>query len=219
MAVPNSGVPVPGFGSETTLPPELRTPEFLSIIKKGVTQWSRIVAWSWCDYLVYEGKAKEAEERKLKACLIEALTQQALEGSAYLSYGDEVSKQKADAWSQTIVKLLLGEKPDGINLSLSELILEITEEELVTSKPENQSFTKLFYAQITTDSFSGQLIHAPKESATPYTPYINIIPYPPRPALGSLTVTEDQLVKWASNHEDFAGDYLPPSVYIPRGTC
>ena len=45
-------------------------------------------------------------------------------------------------------------------------------------------------------------------------PYVAYFAYPPRPALGECTVTEQQLSDWATN-KNTGGDYLPPSIYIP----
>jgi hypothetical protein len=42
------------------------------------------------------------------------------------------------------------------------------------------------------------------------------IGYPPRPQLGELTVTHQELESWAN---DTTGEYLPDNVYIPSSCC
>ena len=233
--VPIKNVPVPGFNSKMTLPPELvKDSNILAVLKLGVTQWSRIAAWSWCDYLAFKGDPKkEPQEKKLKEFLYTGLTEQAKYADGYLYYGDAQSKQTADNWSRAIVYLLLGKNEAAVNLinnedftsenmgvTLSDVLQKTTGKPLVTSVPENESFVKLFYVQITRDSFSGKIVRAPEEGVTidTFTRYINIIAYPPRPVLGPLTVTEEVLVKWASNDDEYLGEYLPPSAYIPIAT-
>lgn len=213
-------IPTPGACLfNTRLPEGLQ--DQLPIIKTGVTQWSRIVAWTWCDYLAFAGEPKEEQEKALKLLLVKVLQKQAQEADAYLSYGDPNSKSKADIWAKAILNLLLGkteEVPGGenIKLTLSDVIKKITGQSLITSLPENEAFTKSFFVQVITGSFSGNITDAPKECATPDTLYVNFIAYPPRPELGELTVTKEQLMDWASNpNPNPGGNYLPPSVYIP----
>jgi len=216
-------IPIPGACLENTLPAGLK-PD-LQTIKTGVTQWSRIVAWSWCDYLAFAGDPKQAQEIKLKNLLVYALKTQAQNADAYISYGDENSKTAADTWGKAILNLLLGhtnQVPGGedITLSLSDVLFKITGQHLLTSLPENEVFTKSFFVRVITNAFSGKIIDAPKQCKTKDTPYINFIAYPPRPPLGELTVTEEQLVYWASDPEPRPdGNYLPPSVYIPTAFC
>lgn len=220
-------IPTPGACLlETKLPEGLQGND-LSTIKTGVTQWSRIVAWTWCDYLAFDDKKNKPEPEKkqyeidLKKLLVKVLQKQAQEADAYLSYGDPESKNNADEWGKAILNLLLGktqEVPGGENiaLTLSDVLKKITGEELVTSIPKNERFTKSFFVQVITKSFSGYITDAPDECKTEATKYINFIAYPPRPELGELTVTEAQLMDWANNPDPRpGGNYLPPSVYIP----
>ena len=86
----------------TKLPEELNTPEFLAKITKTVTQWSRIIAWSWTDYLVFAGTANENQEQQLKALLIQTLNQQALYAAAFMAYGNPESQARADELSEDI---------------------------------------------------------------------------------------------------------------------
>lgn len=202
---------------ENTLPPGLQGN--LSTIKTGVTQWSRIVAWSWCDYLAFKGdEQKEEQEQSLKDLLIYALKMQAQHSDAYTSYGDPNSKSEAEAWGEAMINLLLGktkEVPGGeeINLTLSDVIQKITGQPLITSMPENEKFAKSFFVRVITDSFTGKITEAPEGLNKPY---INFIAYPPRPELSELTITEEQLEFWASNPSPLpGGNYLPPSVYVP----
>ena len=240
--IPTAPPPIPGFCAESTVPPELlKDTNIMGVLQKGVTQWSRISAWSWCDYVAFNdnknppvdlGKAKQ--EENLKDFLIRGLTQQAQNADGWISYGNNDARIQANWWSQIIVYLLLGDNEAAVDIAknklgeevpnfedmqvtLSDVLYKTTGEPLVTSVPENKSFVDLFYVQITRDAFTGRLVRASEtECGNPYTPYVNIIAYPPRPELGPLTVTSDQLESWASGaHKD---RYLPPSAYIPIAT-
>jgi len=243
-----SNAPIPGFCSNTTLPPELaQEPSILAILKKGVTQWSRIVAWSWCDYLAFKDEPQRAqEEQDLKVFLHKGLTEQAKYADGYLCYGDEQSQTQADVWSKVIVYLLLGKDCDEAlqlaqgetvdpekkkKVTLSDVLCKTTQEPLVTSIPENESFVKLFYVRIIRNAFTGRVERASDECLTlsSCTQYVNIIAYPPRPALDIPTFIEkpgepetqctfpELLELWASNQIG-EGEYLPPSAYIPIAT-
>jgi len=209
----------PSSHLETTLPSQLNTEYFLPKIKKGVTQWSRITAWSWTDYLAFAGEQEEEEEKKLKTLLVDVLKKQAQSASAFISYGEPTSKLSADSLSEAINNLLLGRNDlvseavaQGIKLTLSDLMEKVSGEKLVTT--EYPDFTNLFYSLVVTDSFNGKLIYAPMSCLTTDKPYISVIAYPPRPELSELTVTAEELRSWASN--EVSGEYyLPPSVYIP----
>lgn len=234
--VPTAPPPIPGFCAESTVPSELlKDTAIMGVLQKGVTQWSRISAWSWCDYLAFKDEPEKAkQEENLKTVLIRGLTQQAQNADGWLSYGNNDARVQANYWSQIIVYLLLGDNkaaleiakdklgedvPDyeDMQVTLSDVLEKATGEPLVTSVPENKSFVDMFYVQITRDAFTGKLVRASEtECGNPYTPYVNIIAYPPRPELGPLTVTHDQLVSWASGGD--SDRYLPPSAYIPIAT-
>lgn len=234
--VPTAPPAIPGFCAESTVPSELlKDPAIMGVLQKGVTQWSRISAWSWCDYLAFDDESeKKEQEKNLKNVLIRGLTQQAQNADGWLSYGNNDARVQANFWSQIIVCLLLGDNKaaleiaknklgekvpnyEDMQVTLSDVLEKTTDEPLVTSIPENKSFVDLFYVQVTRDAFTGKLVRASEtECGNPYTPYVNIIAYPPRPELGPFTVTEDQLKSWASGgHSD---RYLPPSAYIPIAT-
>lgn len=204
---------------ETKLPDGLQ--KELTKIKAGVTQWSRLTAWTWCDYLAFADSPQAEDEKKLKALLVKALQKQAQESDAYLSYGDPNSKTNAETWAKALLNLLVGETqkvPGGedIKLTLSEVMEKMTEQPLITSIPENEEFSKSFYVKVITNAFSGYIEDAPDECKTDGKKYINFIAYPPRPKLGKLTVTKEQLKDWASDPApNPGGNYLPPSVYIP----
>ncbi|MBP0016339.1 MAG: hypothetical protein J7647_02130 [Cyanobacteria bacterium SBLK] len=231
--IPTAPPPTPGFCAKSTVPPEiLSNKPIMGVIQKAVNQWSRLVAWSWCDYLAFVDDREQAkQEENLKKFVIQSLTQQAQHADGWLSYGKEELRVQADLWSQIIVYLLLGDNEaaldiakddlgeevpsfEDMKITLSDVVFKTTEEPLVTSVPENKSYMNLFYVQITRDSFTGRIARASEtECANPYTPYITIICYPPRPELGPLTVTPDQLIEWASGGRRL--QYLPPSAYIP----
>ena len=318
-------VSLPGFTGETTLPPELlKNSSAMDLIKKGVTQWSRIAAWSWCDYLVYaaqDGTCQNEnckDEEKLKKILKLALKEQAKNSEAYISYGDSESKEIANVYSLVIIFLLVsdntaaakalsqimtflefksilgyqestdevpeeyGELAEALDqldqvlekhiklklanalvtlpakdkvlvdklkalaqeykliepliedealleklkalakeaneqrfikffpkVTLSDLIMTVTKEPLVTSVPENRAFVELFEVQVITSGFSGKVVYAAKGSQRPY---ISIIAYPACPEIFAKDSTV--LKDWASD-KNKDGNYLPPSVYIP----
>lgn len=202
----------------TKLPSALNTDEYLPIITRTVTQWSRLVAWSWTDYLAFAGTASEDQERQLKALLIQTLNQQALYAGAFIAYGNLESQERADELSDDIENLLSGDNSavslaSAISLTLSDVIQKMTGEPLATT--EYPRFTRLFYYHVLLDTFIGGLEEIPAERSTPSRKqYISYIPYPPRPEFSQFTVTYEQLRNWASN--SITGDnYLPPSAYIP----
>jgi hypothetical protein len=257
---------VPGFFAPTNLPEELaQSQDVLAFLRLGVTQWSRIAAWTWCDYRAFDGTNLEKKEIKLKQDLIKFLTQQSSNTDGYLNYGDLQSPPIADSNSQEIVKQLLAndnlkywynddntpitdwnnlrtdkiylDEKHVIALTLSDILIKTTGTPLVTSVPENKAFVKLFYVQITRDSFTGRIVRASADLKKPKekyienwnAKYINIIAYPPRPETFidlregnqnyDLYKDRDSLLKaWASGCENPENPYLPPSAYIPIAT-
>ena len=205
----------------TKIPSALNTDEYLPIITRTVTQWSRIIAWSWTDYLAFAGTSNEDQERQLKALLIRTLNQQALYAGSFVAYGNPESQARADELSDDIGNLLAGENSavslaSGISLTLSDIIQEITGERFAPT--EYPRFTRRFYYHVLLDTFFGGLEEIPEERRTSGKQYITYIPYPPRPHFSELTVTYEQLRNWASN--SVTGDnYLPPSAYIPISGC
>jgi hypothetical protein len=248
---------LPGFYSKTNLPEELaNNQEVLNFLQIGVTQWSRIAAWTWCDYLAFHGTSLASKEHTIKNNLISLLTQQSSYADGYLNYGDDGSSSSANNKSQEIVNALLANnlnswyKKDGTpvdwsnvaiddidldknipELTLSDVLIKTTGQPLVTSIPPNEAFVKMFYVQITRDSFTGRIVRASNNPDNPYTKYINIIAYPPRPEtfidLPEVTAGDldydaykdrDSLLRaWASGNK-LKGGYLPPSAYIPIAT-
>ena len=197
--------PIPGFGSAIELPPELlQDPDVLSFITEAVTQWSRIAAWSWCDFLAFEADPKKANaENTLKELLRIALHEQARNSDAYIAYGNEQTKVQANNWSLVIQNLLVGDNqaaqallPDGdkfkafknmdLEVTLNDYTFQVTKQELVASKPQNRKYVDMFYVQVITGSFGGKVIKAPKSTATSETQYINVFAYPPRPVIGPI---------------------------------
>jgi hypothetical protein len=117
-----TGIPIPkdnpGFGSTQTIPPELtQDGSILSILQLGVTQWSRIAAWTWCDYLAFRGEKLESKEQKLKSELISLLTWQSSFADGYLNYGDKGSFTDANDNSQDIVTQLLANNLSSVLVS------------------------------------------------------------------------------------------------------
>ncbi|MBE9229209.1 hypothetical protein IQ264_27780 [Phormidium sp. LEGE 05292] len=134
-----------------------------------------------------------------------------------------------------------------IDLTLPDVYGKLTKKEKDSEKEENtkkpkkpdslshEPFMQMFHVEIVTDSFSGRvrdmLLSEKKElkkiiekyskddlKYVEPVEYVIYLAYPPCPAFGKATVTEDQLKNWMQGkNEDGEGttDYLPPSAYIP----
>ncbi|MDB9509933.1 hypothetical protein PN499_01770 [Kamptonema animale CS-326] len=211
------------------LPKDLKAD--LTKIKNGVEQWSRLVAWSWTDYLV---SMHPQEEEKLKKFFIQVLQEQALYRNAVNIYEDDRMKRSAFKASFNIKKLFMGKNEDIDDSEVANLKLTLPDvyEALIGAKKKSvcgEESMKEYHVEVLTDSFSGSF----EEILDPQTfikeakehilekdhqyiegvKYIARIAYPPRPAFSPATITEEKLKKWISNKN--ANDYLPPSAYIP----
>ncbi|MGB3205046.1 MAG: hypothetical protein WBB28_08665 [Crinalium sp.] len=213
------------------------------IMEDGVKQWSRLVAWSWTDYLVFGNDNdldKKEQEQKLKEYFIKIFQDQARYSYTFISYGDTKKKENAYVTSLKIKKLVLGKNSEigdddlkGVTLTLPEVY-----EKLTNQRPEalcHEPFMQMFHAEVVTDSFSGyirdisdsekeeikEVIKDINEKDLKYVnevQYIIYFAYPPCPAFGKATVTEKQLINWMQGKNEHGGtatDYLPPSAYIP----
>lgn len=215
------------MGLVTKLPPGLN--DHLPKITKGVTQWSRLAAWSWTNYLAFASDALKAEqEQRLKDLLIDFLQRQAQHAEAFIAYANAESELIANELSIQIDNLMLGvpvspskinnlmiggtkvinATTEGITLTLSDVIEKITKEKLVTT--EFPDFTKLVSHQVITNTFAGGFAEIPGSASE--KKYFSYIAYPPRPEFD--LVTDEQLRAWASNQVP-GESYLPPSPYIP----
>ncbi|MDY6805963.1 MAG: hypothetical protein SXA11_19460 [Cyanobacteriota bacterium] len=210
----------------TKLPGDLNTPENLAIITKMVTQWSRLMAWSWTDYLAFANTENEDQERQLKTVLIETLKKQAQNMEAYVSYGNPDSQAVADDLSRDIENLLLGDNSQvsrlqGVLLTLSDVIQRVTGEGLITTERQYRNFTQQLSFQVVTSKYVGEFAEIPPEvrrsSGESEKKYFAYIAYPPRPELSNLTVTYNDLYTWASSSYP-GGNYLPPSSCVPTFT-
>lgn len=201
-------------------------------MRSGVKQWSQFVAWSWTDYLAFQDdENKKSQEQDLKDYFIKILQDQARYQYAVSSYGDEEKKPDACAASLKIKKLVMGKNSEikddglkGVTLTLPEVYEKLTEK-----KPESlcyEPLMKRFHVRVVTDSYSGGVREASGEEKAEIeeligdkdVEYIIYLAYPPCPAFGKATVTEEQLISWMQNKQPDgteATDYLPPSAYIP----
>lgn len=210
-------------------------------MENGVKQWSRLVAWSWTDYLAFgDDEEKKKQEQKLKEYFIKIFQDQARYSYTVISYGDKKNKENAYVTSLKIKKFVLGKNSEigdddlkGITLTLPEVY-----EKLTNQRPEalcHEPFMQMFHAEVVTDRFSGyirdisdsekeeikEVIKEISENDLKYVndvQYIIYFAYPPCPAFGKATVTEEQLINWMqgkNEYGDIATDYLPPSAYIP----
>jgi hypothetical protein len=212
------------------LPPGLK--DELPKIQAGVKQWSQFVAWSWTDYLAFkDDQDKNPQEQALKNYFIKILQDQARYRYAVSSYEDTDKKPDAYATSLKIKKLVMGKNSEINDNDLTGITLTLPEvyEKLTNQLPESLSyepFMKMFHVEIVTDSFSGYIrdaSDAEKNEIKDFigdqdVQYIIYFAYPPCPAFGKATVTENQLENWMQNKNQYgeeATDYLPPSAYIP----
>lgn len=212
-------------------------------MENGVKQWSRLVAWSWTDYLAFgkeNDEQKKQQEQKLKAYFIKIFQDQARYCYTVNSYGDKKNKENAYVTSLKIKKLVLGKNSEiddedlkGITLTLPEVY-----EKLTNQRPEglcHEPFMQMFHAEVITNSFAGyirDILPSEKEEIQEFIKeisekdlkyvndlqYIIYFAYPPCPAFSKATVTEDQLINWMQGKNEggeTATDYIPPSAYIP----
>ena len=214
-------------------------------MEEGVKQWSRLVAWSWTDYLAFgKDENKKKQEENLKAYLIKILQDQARYRYTVSSYGDQKNKENAYVTSLKIKKLVLG-KNSEINdtikdRALKDIKLTLPEvyEKLTNQRPETlcyEPFMQMFHVEILTNTFAGyirdilvsekeeikEVIRESSKEDVKYVEdvqYIIYFAYPPCPAFGKATVTKEQLENWMQGKNEDGGpatDYLPPSAYIP----
>jgi len=205
---------------ETTLPQSLQNDTDLGKIKKAVTQWSRIVAWSWTSVLAFMGdESKMRQEQILKSYMIETVKKQGQSSFAYESYDDLDSKAQAELLSGYLKSLLLGQNSEvpylqeqGVEVTLSDVLYKLSGENYIFT--EDPEFTEMFTFQYITE-YTGKIIPAVDSQGNEINrQYISLMAYPPRPTLSEVTVTEQQLYDWAQNLNT-GGEYLPPSIYIP----
>lgn len=206
---------------QTSLPPSLQNPQDLAMTRMVVTQWSRLVSWSWTPILAFaQDQNKAAQEQILKNFINQTLQRQGQNTYSYESYADEESKGNADKLSSDLKSLFLGNngsieflKNRQVTVTLPEVLQELSGEDFVFKTfPE---FTQMFIFRVMV-SYTGEITEivtgAIPESGT--RQYIAKLAYPPRPVLSEFTVTEQQLYDWTKNINT-GGNYLPPSIYIP----
>ncbi len=242
-----------GCGPASELPalllndPDLKPADVKDFIRVGVQQWSRIAAWTWCDFLAFSGTKNESDEKNLKEFLRIALKEQPRCCNAFTAYEQEQVKFDADQWSKVIQCLLVGEnkkaqefvpddprftdikKRESLSVTLSHYIEKIGETkegngnvtkgpQLVTTDPKYRKLVDKLYLRVINNSFQGKLV-AYYGKETSKIMYINYLAHPQRPELGARTVTEKELYDWASNASKYNDFYLPPSAYIPIANC
>lgn len=205
---------------ETSLPASLQNDQDLAKIRQAVTQWSRLVAWSWTPILAFkDDEIKAPQEKALKKYFIEILQKQCQGSFGYESYADDEALEQAKVFSSYYKYLQLGEnekipylKENRIAVTLSDVLLELSGETYILTA--DKEFTQMFEFRVITD-FTGTISQVVDDKGDPVPDqYIAREAYPPRPALSEATVTEQQLFDWAQNINT-GGNYLPPSVYIP----
>jgi hypothetical protein len=148
-------------------------------MEEGVKQWSRLVAWSWTDYLAFgedKDENKKKEEENLKAYLIKILQAQARYRYTVSSYGDQKNKEKAYVTSLKIKKLVLGKNSEindtikdntikdgpSKDIALKDITLTLPEvyKKLTNQLPEalcHEAFMQMFHVEIVTNTFAGYI--------------------------------------------------------------
>lgn len=212
------------YSWETSLPSYLKE-NYSNEIKEAVTQWSRIVAWSWTPILAAvkeddNSKVSPEKEQKLKQVFLEIVQRQGQLSNAYESYGNfrgNNNKTQAESLASDFKNLLLGKNNEvefedlrEVDVTLSDVLYGLYGKPYVFTK--NETFTDMFEFRVITD-YTGKITEVEEGKK-----YISLMAYPPRPALSEVTVTEQQLEDWAKNINT-GGSYLPPSLYIPIAGC
>jgi hypothetical protein len=218
---------------EPNVPMELNNADYWPLLQKSASQMSRIIAWTWTSCLAYSGNERQSgevnslaeQEQKLKTIFIQLLQRQAINTNVYVACGDPELLGQAEQFSTDIRNLILGDndavretKDEDITITLSDVVEQFTGERFAMT--EEPSFTKMFIFRVITNSFIGYATYAPdKDGDSPEEDkYILELPYPPRPMLSEVTVTEKELSDWAMNLTP--GDsYIPPSAYFPWFLC
>jgi hypothetical protein len=215
---------------KTKLPESLNNPNDLPRIQRMITQWSRLVAWSWTPCLAFSGDdkvniEKASQEQKLKVFFSKTLKEQAMNKLAFEAYGVQTSKIVAERLSQEIKHLVLGQndqidflRDNNITVTLSEITQKLTGLNLIST--EDPIFGGMFIYNVVLSKFTGELKQVVDEQENPVVPrqYYAEVGYPPTPAFNEATVTELQLSNWVHNINT-GEDYLPPSPYIAFGFC
>ena len=211
------------------LPKPLQNAADEAVIKQSITDWSKIVAWTWANYLAF-GETEQGQEQKLKNFFIQTLQAQATDTYAS-KYGFTDRLPFAIQQSLVITKLLLGDNdkiptwPEGkeVTVTIPEVFTK-----LVGQQPgclTSMDCLTRFHIDVITDQYFGRIREISVEEKDMICRelegddlryierlgYVIELAYPPRPEFGPLTVTEDLLVEWMTN----SSGYLPPSPYIP----
>jgi|GEM_PF-2791901 len=219
-----------GYYWENSLPKALEGD--IENLKEGSIQLSRLFAWSWCSVLAHEGDARIAEQA-LKRVFIKLFKEQGRHTGAYQTYGIIDSKNAVRQYSEYLRNLFAGNH-DAIKVvndedvvtikanpevTLKAVLAKLSGEDLMLAR-ETELLAKFAFL-VTFDSYTGGIVenHVPNEGEDGDFPlYSFILCFPPRPALGEYTVTDQQLCQWATKTDPKEKGYLPPA-YIPIGAC
>lgn len=201
-------------------------------LRKGCKQLSQLIAWLW-----YEGSLIDADadqQKQLKKLLDATLKYQAFNNKPRGS--DAIAKlltpsSGGDNPNQNAIDRLkvASNAADGPVFDLTSLISSVptlTLADVYNKLMPNQQdyvfegiYLSNFYAEVITDEYNGSVSFDffGKDNPTGKSKFIVVIPYPPKPALSELTVTNEELSTWAKS-----GSYVPPhyNPYIPvNGSC
>jgi hypothetical protein len=208
-------------------------------LRKGCIQLSQLIAWMWYED-PQEGPplidAPADQQKKLKKLFDAALKYQAFNnkprGSEAIASMLVPSKGAGDNPNQNAIARLAANSPDladGPVFDLTDVINPVPTLTLaeVYDKLMPQAgdyvfesiYLANFYAEVITDEYDGSVSFDffGKDNPTGQSKFIVVIPYPPKPALSELTVTNEELSDWATSL-----NYSPPNYnpYIPvNGSC
>ncbi|NES71548.1 MAG: hypothetical protein F6K24_43285, partial [Okeania sp. SIO2D1] len=166
-----------------------------------------------------------SQEKKLKQFLIEIFTNQSIYSGAFLSYGNEDAKMRADKLSKCIEYLFKSEnnnitKDDIIpvkmeipTLTLDNLFEKMNGNKFILSSQEGKKFLDQIYCIVVTNTFVGSAkeIKDSKEQKK----FISYIAFPPCYPVNDKT--KEDFKNWASENIKTSGSYLPP-VLLPLGS-
>ena len=214
------------FPLESTLPDELKSPNNQFIIKRAVTQFSQIVAWTWSDdYLAFGTDGNEeliSQEKQLKKFLIEIFINQSIYSAAFVCYNNESATIPANGLAKSLTRLFKSEndqiKPEDIipvdleipTLTLNEVCKKMTGNDLILSLEDGKKFIDMFYPIVMTNTFNGRMekINDPENKNGLTEKYISYCSFPPPYPLNDTI--KQHLKNWATEDTNETGNYLPP---------
>jgi len=183
-------------------------------VKDMVTEWSRLVAWSW---LESDDKTSETE-KNLKQKFIDIVEKIGAE-TVQLHYCPQMETDTLLNASAELSNLL--KHQDFIDLYKERTgnpLFGFLQEVKVPGSEETVTLADKCVWLMTLDHFSGWV--AGTMEVDGQEKFLVVLSYPPRPAMaaeGSPFLTKAKIEEWSAGKGD--GGYMPPSPYIPTCGC